>query len=194
MFFVYKRVRQGLNRAAAQSAATKAPVGLLLARGSESVGMSAKNVAENRPLSRITATAPPKWEPRMWRNSSCLSLRERWQRRKALTERARPLAGMASWPSQSASLGRSPSGTGVPPPPRPGESFPKGEPRTLRRSPCLPLRGRWHPEGMTERASPLTEKQALSVCFADSSPKGRAKNAAEQPLPPTLGEVARRKP
>ena len=83
----------------------------------------------------------------MWRNSSCLSLRERWQRRKALTERARPLAGMASWPSQSASLGRSPSGTGVPPPPPAGGVF----------------------------------------------PKGRAKNVAEEPLPPTSGEVASRR-
>ena len=31
-------------------------------------------------------------------------------------------------------------------------ALPKGEPRTQRKSPCLPLRGRWHPEGMTERA------------------------------------------
>ena len=30
----------------------------------------------------------------------------------------------------------------------------------------------------------------LRLAPLDSSPKGRAKNAAEQPLPPTLGEVA----
>ena len=78
MFFVYKRVRQGLNRAAAQSAATKAPVGLLLARGSESVGMSAKDAVGTCPLSRLTATALPKGEPRTLRESPCLSLRERW--------------------------------------------------------------------------------------------------------------------
>ena len=63
------------------------------------------------------------------------------------------------------------------------------------KSPCLPLRGRWHGASRDGegKAAGGNDKLALSVCFADSSPKGRAKNAAEEPLPPTLGEVASRR-
>ena len=40
---------------------------------------------------------------------------------------------------------------------------------------CLPLWGRWPSEARSERA--------LSVSFADSSPKGRAKKEAREDMP-----------
>ena len=65
----------------------------------------------------------------------------------------------------------------------------------LRKSPCLSLRERWHGASRDGEGKAADGKLALSVSLSlDSSPKVGAKNAAEQPLPLTSGEVARRKP
>ena len=70
-------------------------------------------------------------------------------------------------------------------------ALPKGEPRTQRKSSCLPLRGRWHGASRDGEGKVADGKTSpLSLAPLDSSPKGRAKNAAEEPLPLTSGEMA----
>ena len=67
-----------------------------------------RNVCQERsgnlPSQSASQTALPKGEPRTLRESPCLSLRERWQRRKALTERVPPAPGKRRKPTLFAAI------------------------------------------------------------------------------------------